>query len=276
MNSLRTRFTTACTSMGDTTTPHSNPRMTGSDRVAEDVSKRRSTRTIRADRAFHWRFAPVGARSARRSGPIPTLMLAREPVATTSAERAVPTRNFRNVFACRQGSVLAHGRATSDTGGTRVSIGETVTSQEDSLLWTLEEIGRLISESGNPSETLTNIVQPDPAAVRDRRLLGLPARAGSRQPGAGGDDRPAARERRPRADAPDRGPGRAGRRAAAAAVSSPTRRRIRASSTSARPARIRTARSSACRSSIAGCCRACWSCRRSSRASSARTTSACW
>ena len=31
--------------------------------------------------------------------------------------------------------------------------------QDASLLWTLEEIARLISESGNPSETLTNIVQ---------------------------------------------------------------------------------------------------------------------
>src|ERR1700681_1584302 len=32
------------------------------------------------------------------------------------------------------------------------------TSHEGSLLWTLEEIGRLISQSGNASETLTNIV----------------------------------------------------------------------------------------------------------------------
>jgi len=39
-----------------------------------------------------------------------------------------------------------------------VSITETVTSSEDSLLWTLEEIGRLISQNGNPTETLTNIV----------------------------------------------------------------------------------------------------------------------
>src|SRR5258705_6888083 len=34
----------------------------------------------------------------------------------------------------------------------------TATTHEGSLLWTLEEIGRLISESGNASETLTNIV----------------------------------------------------------------------------------------------------------------------
>jgi starch phosphorylase len=35
---------------------------------------------------------------------------------------------------------------------------QAVTSHEESLLWTLEEIGRLISQSGNASETLTNIV----------------------------------------------------------------------------------------------------------------------
>src|SRR3954462_5211960 len=33
-----------------------------------------------------------------------------------------------------------------------------MTSYEGSLLWTLEEIGRLISESGDASETLNNIV----------------------------------------------------------------------------------------------------------------------
>ncbi|MGB7217512.1 MAG: alpha-glucan family phosphorylase [Vicinamibacterales bacterium] len=39
-----------------------------------------------------------------------------------------------------------------------MSPGEYATSYEGSLLWTLEEIGRLISESGSASETLTNIV----------------------------------------------------------------------------------------------------------------------
>jgi starch phosphorylase len=39
-----------------------------------------------------------------------------------------------------------------------VDFGEVVTNGEGSLLWTLEEIGRLISERGNPSETLTNVV----------------------------------------------------------------------------------------------------------------------
>lgn len=39
-----------------------------------------------------------------------------------------------------------------------MSIDQSVASHEDSLLWRLEEIGRLISQSGNPTETLTNIV----------------------------------------------------------------------------------------------------------------------
>lgn len=39
-----------------------------------------------------------------------------------------------------------------------MSSGETVSAYEGSLLWTLEEIGRLISQSGNASETLTNVV----------------------------------------------------------------------------------------------------------------------
>ena len=45
----------------------------------------------------------------------------------------------------------------------------------------------------------------DSAHVRHRRLLGLPARARSREPGARGDDRPAAGERRPRPHAADEG-----------------------------------------------------------------------
>ena len=57
----------------------------------------------------------------------------------------------------------------------------------------------------------------DPGAVRDRRLLGLPAGAGPIDAGAGGDDRAAARERRPDPDAADRRAGRPGRRADAAA-----------------------------------------------------------
>jgi starch phosphorylase len=39
-----------------------------------------------------------------------------------------------------------------------VGIEQAVTSPEEARLWTLEEIGRLISQSGNASETLTNIV----------------------------------------------------------------------------------------------------------------------
>ena len=62
----------------------------------------------------------------------------------------------------------------------------------------------------------------DPAAVRDRRLLGLSARARSRQSGARGDGGPARRKRRARADASDGRAGGPGRRAACGRNSSPT------------------------------------------------------
>ena len=137
---------------------------------------------------------------------------------------------------------------------------------EGSLLWTLEEIGRLVSQSGNPSETLDERRPSDSAAVRHRRLLGLPARARPREPGARRDDRPAARERRPRADAADRGPGGPGRRAAASRRSSPTRRRTRASSTSARPARILSLVPRRADHRSRRCSRASWSSRPPSRA----------
>ena len=39
-----------------------------------------------------------------------------------------------------------------------MSHGETVSMHEGSMLWTLEEISRLVSHSGSPAETLTNIV----------------------------------------------------------------------------------------------------------------------
>ena len=40
-----------------------------------------------------------------------------------------------------------------------MSVGESATTYEDSLLWTLEEINRLVAHSGSPAETLTNVVQ---------------------------------------------------------------------------------------------------------------------
>ena len=103
-----------------------------------------------------------------------------------------------------------------------MSLGETVSLHEGSLLWTLEEIGRLVSHSGSPAETLTNIVhliqQRFDTDVCSVYLL-EPDRA---EPGAGRDDRPAARERRPRPHAADRRAGRPGRRADASRRSSPT------------------------------------------------------
>jgi starch phosphorylase len=67
---------------------------------------------------------------------------------------------------------------------------------EGSLLWTLEEIGRLVSQSGDPSETLTNVVhliqrrfQTDVCSVylleRDRASLVLAATIGLRSDSVG-------------------------------------------------------------------------------------------
>ena len=92
-----------------------------------------------------------------------------------------------------------------------------VTTQRDSLLWTLEEISHLVSNSGHPDETLRNIVEliqrtfdTDVCSVYllepDRATLVLAATVGL-----------AARQRRTGAHAADRRPGRPGRRAADAA-----------------------------------------------------------
>ena len=72
-------------------------------------------------------------------------MSALEPVATSSAEDARSMRKFPNVFreSLRQRS-CSPGWQRHREG--RVSIGETVTNHQDSLLWTFEEIGRLKME----------------------------------------------------------------------------------------------------------------------------------
>ena len=73
---------------------------------------------------------------------------------------------------------------------------ETATTYEGSLLWTLEEISHLVSNSGNPSETLTNIVKliqqrfaTDVCSVYllelDRATLTLAATVGLRQESIG-------------------------------------------------------------------------------------------
>ena len=82
-----------------------------------------------------------------------------------------------------------------------MTISESSIAVEGSLIWTLEEIGRLVSQSGKPAETLSQHRGADPTAVRDRRLLGLSARARPNESGLGGDGRSAAREHRPGADA---------------------------------------------------------------------------
>lgn len=72
-------------------------------------------------------------------------------------------------------------------------------SEEDALLWTLDEIGRLVSQSGDPSETLNNVVllikqrfQTDVCSVYllepDRVSLALAATIGLR-PGSVGQVR---------------------------------------------------------------------------------------
>ena len=96
-----------------------------------------------------------------------------------------------------------------------------IAEEPSAPIWTREEIGDLVSPTGSPAETLTNVVHLIQRAVRDRRLLRLPARARSREPRAGGHDRPAARERGPRAHAAHRGAGRPRRR------TGPARRRAR-------------------------------------------------
>ena len=63
----------------------------------------------------------------------------------------------------------------------------TASARAASYVLTLEEIGHLAAEGGKPAETLMNVVALDRQALSDRRLLGLPAGAGSRQSGAGGD-----------------------------------------------------------------------------------------
>ena len=134
--------------------------------------------------------------------------------------------------------------------------------EANARLWTLEEIGQLVSRRGSPSETLANIVE-----LIQRRFppTSAPCTCWSptARPGAGRHDWPASGQRRACAHAPHRGARRPGGATGDSRRSWRTRRRIPASSTSARRAKIPIAPSSACRSSITGCSRASWSCRRS-------------
>ncbi len=77
-----------------------------------------------------------------------------------------------------------------------MNTGDSVSAGEGSLLWTLEEIGRLISESGDPAETLRNVVnliqrrfELDVCSVYllepDRASLVLAATIGLRQDSVG-------------------------------------------------------------------------------------------
>ena len=129
----------------------------------------------------------------------------------------------------------------------RTSIHDTIQSNEGSLLWTLEEISRLVSHSGSPAETLTNIVHliqrrfdTDVCSVYllepDRSNLVLAATIGLRPESVG----------RVRMRLTE---GLAGLVAEQMRAASRRRRHraIRASSISARPAKIPITRSSASR-----------------------------
>src|SRR5712692_3506793 len=57
------------------------------------------------------------------------------------------------------GNVLATLRSSATVNGDAMAPTNVLpTALEGSLLWTLEEIGRLTSQSGDPAETLTNVV----------------------------------------------------------------------------------------------------------------------
>jgi hypothetical protein len=78
-------------------------------------------------------------------------------------------RRLRGISGVLRGSILAPSAMMLSPA----------TTHEGSLLWTLEEIGRLISQSGNALRDPEQHRAPDSAAVRNGRLLGLPAGARS-------------------------------------------------------------------------------------------------
>src|SRR5207344_411944 len=65
---------------------------------------------------------------------------------------------IRTPAARRPGRLLARGLQAPHTRGLAMDWGNGSTAvNEGSRLWTLEEIGRLTSQQGNPAETLTNV-----------------------------------------------------------------------------------------------------------------------
>src|SRR5262249_19079229 len=93
-------------------------------------------------------------------------------------------------------STLMFMKATNSPSGGRVSGIEAVSTHEGLVLWTLEEISRVVSRSGSPAETLTNIVhlirrrfQTDVCSVylleSDRSTLVLAATIGLRPESVG-------------------------------------------------------------------------------------------
>src|SRR5437870_2730704 len=69
--------------------------------------------------------------------------------------RQSSSRVSRTILTVLRAIFLLSGRVTQTTDVNRRDV---ATTQDGSFLWTLEEISRLVSQSGNASETLTNIV----------------------------------------------------------------------------------------------------------------------
>src|SRR5205823_6969300 len=86
-----------------------------------------------------------------------------------------------------------------------------------SLLGTLEEISRHVFTRRRPGRNADQYRAPDPAAISERRLLGLPVAARPAAPGAFSNRRATAVRGRQGPDAAERRPGGPGRAAAPAA-----------------------------------------------------------
>lgn len=114
-------------------------------------------RRIEEDRTFSPAArseAPLKAHTARPTMDI-NVGPHREP--NNSGARPIAESQRPGRFGDGDGATFLLPDDRSHPGGL-VSTDESATNHEDSLLWTLEEIGRLVSQNGSRTETLTNIV----------------------------------------------------------------------------------------------------------------------
>src|SRR5262249_9243208 len=104
-------------------------------------------------------------RAAYNNTPLkPSTLPAVGPSGTTFAALQLAVRRHFAQDAGEQNQDESGNRRTEDlpecrAWGSIVSLVESTLPYEGSLLWTLEEISRVVSHSGNPSETLNNIVR---------------------------------------------------------------------------------------------------------------------